>query len=239
MKPVLLLLAGMLNDDRIWQPVAERLRQGGPVRIVHFADQASMSAMAEHAWAAVSDLPQEQPLALAGFSMGGYVVQQMLAQAHRPVQAVALVDSAVRPETPTSRANRLKTLQAIERDFSGLVDQVARWGTHPGRHEDAAFMEGIRCMLREVGGETAARQTQAIADRADHRDLMRRLKVPIQIVCGRQDKVTPPELSQEAADLMPQAQLAWLEDCGHMSPLERTADVAAVLGAWLDRIEIQ
>jgi pimeloyl-ACP methyl ester carboxylesterase len=38
---------------------------------------------------------------------------------------------------------------------------------------------------------------------------------------------------------MPQAQLAWLEDCGHMSPLERTADVAALLGAWLDRIEIQ
>ncbi len=237
MKPALVLLAGMLNDDRIWQPVAQILQDRGPVRLVHFPNHSSMAAMAEHAWASIADIPREQPLALAGFSMGGYVLQQMLATAPRPVQAVALVDSAVRPETQDSRASRLKTLQAIERDFPGLVDQVARWGTHPGRHHDTAFMEGIRCMLREVGAQTAARQTQAIADRADHRDLMRELKVPVQIVCGRQDKVTPPELSQEAADLMTNARLDWLEDCGHMTPLERTADLAAILGAWLDRIK--
>ncbi len=237
MKPVLVLLAGMLNDDRIWQPVAQILQEQGPVRMVHFVHQSSMAAMAEHAWGSIADIPPEQPLALAGFSMGGYVLQQMLASAHRPVQAVALVDSAVRPETQATRANRLKTLQAIERDFAGLIDQVARWGTHPGRHDDAAFMEGVRCMLREVGAEAAARQTQAIADRADHRDLMRELKVPVQIVCGRQDKVTPPELSQEAADLMPLARLDWLEGAGHMTPLERTADLAAILRAWLDRIE--
>ena len=106
MKPTLLLLAGMLNDERVWQPVAQRLRAVCEVRIAHFPTQESMTEMAQDAWQLVADLPSDQPLALAGFSMGGYVLQQMLAEPQRAVQAVALIDSSIRPETEASRANR-------------------------------------------------------------------------------------------------------------------------------------
>ena len=39
MTPTLLLLAGMLNDERVWQPVARRLSAVCEVRIAHFPDQ--------------------------------------------------------------------------------------------------------------------------------------------------------------------------------------------------------
>ena len=237
MKPMVLLLAGMLNNDKVWQPLATALAAQADVRIVHFSEQDSMSAMAAHAWQALADLPAHQPLALAGFSMGGYVLAQMLAEPRRAVQAVALVDSAIRPETEASRINRLKTVQAIEGDFPALVEQVARWSTHPSRHADASFMAELKAMLLEVGPETAVRQTRAIASRPDHQALMAGLKVPVEIVCGRQDKVTPPELSQEAAAQMTTAQLHWLDDTGHMSPLEQTPALTQILLGWLARIE--
>jgi len=236
MTPTLLLLAGMLNDERVWQPVARRLSAVCEVRIAHFPDQESIAEMAQDAWQLVADLPADRPLALAGFSMGGYVLQEMLAQARRSVQAVALIDSAIRPETDASRANRLKTLQAIEGNFAALVEQVARWGTHPSRHGDEVLMGYIRTMLSEVGAKTAASQTRAIAGRGDHLSLMRQIQVPALIVCGRQDKVTPPELSQEAADQMPAAQLHWLDDTGHMSPLEQTERLADLIAQWLARL---
>jgi pimeloyl-ACP methyl ester carboxylesterase len=75
-------------------------------------------------------------------------------------------------------------------------------------------MAELKAMLLEVGPEAAVRQTRAIASRHDHQALMAGLKVPVEIVCGRQDKVTPPELSQEAAAQMPTAQLHWLDDTG-------------------------
>jgi pimeloyl-ACP methyl ester carboxylesterase len=236
MKPTLLLLAGMLNDERVWQSVAQRLRAVCEVRIAHFATQETIAEMAQDAWQLVADLPSDRPLALAGFSMGGYVLQQMLAEPQRAVQAVALIDSSIRPETEASRANRLKTLQAIEGNFAALVEQVARWSTHPSRHGDEALMGFIKTMLLEVGPQTAASQTRAIAARGDHAALMRQLQLPTLIVCGRQDKVTPPELSQEAADQMPTAHLHWLEDTGHMSPLEQTAQLAELITSWLARL---
>lgn len=236
MKPTLLLLAGMLNDERVWQPVAQRLNAVCAVRIAHFPTQETIADMAQAAWQLVADLPPDQPLALAGFSMGGYVLQEMLAHPQRSVQAVALIDSSIRPETEASRANRLKTLQAIEGNFPALVEQVARWSTHPSRHGDEAFMSFIKTMLLEVGPQTAASQTRAIAGRADHGALMRHIQMPALIACGRQDKVTPPELSQEAADQMPTAQLHWLDDTGHMSPLEQTAQLAELITQWLARL---
>ncbi len=97
-------------------------------------------------------------------------------------------------------------------------------------------MAAIKTMLTEVGANTAASQTRAIAGRGDHSALMRQLQAPTLIVCGRQDKVTPPELSQEAADQMSGAQLHWLDDTGHMSPLERTAPLAELITQWLARL---
>ena len=43
-------------------------------------------------------------------------------------------------------------------------------------------------------------------------------------------------LSQEAADQMPTAQLHWLDDTGHMSPLEQTAQLAELITQWLARL---
>lgn len=71
-KPVLLLLHGLLNDERVWEPVASRLRSRADIRIPNLRTQDSMVQMARDAWAAMAEVPASTPVALAGFSMGGY-----------------------------------------------------------------------------------------------------------------------------------------------------------------------
>ncbi len=229
MTPVLLLLPGMLNDARVWDGVAAALGDAAEIRIPDLTTQDTLAEMARDAWALVADLPAGRPLVLAGFSMGGYVAMEMLAHPVRRLQGLALLDTNGRPESPEGAAQREKTIAAIERKFPAVVDGIVTFGTHADSQGNAHLLESLRQMMLDVGGPTAIRQNRAIAARADHRDVLRALRLPTRVVCGRADRVTPPDLAQELAATIPGAQLVWIEQAGHMAPMERPADVADAL----------
>jgi len=50
---------------------------------------------------------------------------------------------------------------------------------------------------------------------------------------GRQDVLTPPELSEEIGTLIPGAELTLIDDCGHLSTMERPTAVTAAIRSWL------
>jgi pimeloyl-ACP methyl ester carboxylesterase len=148
-----------------------------------------------------------------------------------------LVDSAVRPETEVTLAGRQKAARAMQQDFAAFAAQVARHST-AAAHQDQPVAQTVARLLQEVGAEAGVRHLQAIAGRGDHRALLAALSVPVLVACGREDKVTPPEMSQEAADLIPTAQLVWIEDAGHMVPLEQPQDLASELERLAHRAEL-
>jgi pimeloyl-ACP methyl ester carboxylesterase len=229
MKPVLLLIPGMFNTTAIWDPVRAHLGDTPDVRVADVLTQSSMADMANDAWALVADLPPTTPLVVAGYSMGGYVAIELLARHGARVQGVAFVDTSAQTETPESLQTREKTIGALERNFERTVSAVIPFSLHPDHHGDTTMVEGMRSMMHDVGAQTAIRQTRALMARADHRAMLAQLAMPAWVVCGRQDKVTPPALSEDLAALIPGAQLHWLEESGHHTPVEQPAELAEVL----------
>ena len=232
MKPALLLIPGMLNDASLWDAVLARLDAPADVRIAAPV-QPTLPEMAQAAWAQLSDLPPQQPAVLAGFSLGGYVVIEMLARpvpGARRVQGLALVSTSARPETPEGGAARAKTIQAMQRDFAKVVDSIVQWNSHAPSPERVA---GLRQMMMAVGPEVAVRQLRAIAARADHRAALACLNMPVAVLCGRHDRTTPPALSQEIAALVPHAACEIVEGASHMLPIEQPQAVAAALRSLL------
>jgi pimeloyl-ACP methyl ester carboxylesterase len=124
---------------------------------------------------------------------------------------------------------REKTIAALQRNFERTVEGIIPFSLHPDSLADASRVEGMRRMMNEVGVETAIRQTRAIMARADHRELLSQLTQTVLVVCGQQDQVTPPALSRDLASLIPGAELHWLEDTGHQSPLEQAPRLAQLL----------
>ncbi|MEO7854016.1 MAG: alpha/beta hydrolase [Rubrivivax sp.] len=235
-RPVLVLLHGLLNDDRVWQPVAQQLGDRADIRIPNLRRQNTMTQMAADAWASVADVPAATPVALAGFSMGGYVAQQMLADAPRAVAGLALIDTSCRPEAADNIPLREATMAGLRRDVNAETLAIMRRGVHASHLGDAALIElGQRIML-DVGAEAAIDQLHAIIDRADHRALLATLTMSTLVLCGRTDQVTPLERSQEAAALIPGAVLAIVELAGHWAPLEQPEEVAQHMRRWLDSI---
>ena len=229
MKPVLLLIPGMFNTAAIWDAVRADLAPALDVRIADVLTQDSIAAMAEDAWALVADLPAGATLTVCGFSMGGYVAIELLARHRDRVQAVALVDSAAAIETAETLPLREKTIGALERNFARTVEGIIPFSLNPNSLTNTAWVEGMRRMMHEVGAATAIRQTRAVMARSDHRTMLASLTQSVLVVCGREDKVTPPPLSQELADLIPQAQLVWFDEAGHQTPLEQAPALAQLL----------
>ena len=236
MKPTLVLLHGLLNDERVWEPVAARLRARADIRIPNLRRQDNMAQMSRDAWAEVAEVPADTPLVLAGFSMGGYVALQMLADAPRPVSALALVDTSCRPEPPENLPVREATMAGLQRDFGAETLTILRRGVHADRLSDVMLMLNGQHIMRDVGADAAVRQIQAIIGRADHRPMLAQLKLPTLVLCGRVDQVTPLSLSREAAELIPGARLHIVEDAGHWTPMEQPGVVAEQLGRLLDRV---
>src|SRR6185312_949309 len=104
---------------------------------------------------------------------------------------------------------------------------------HPSRLEDPAVAGVIMDMAERVGQEAFTRQQEAIMGRTDGRGDLAAIAVPTLVLAGRQDLLCPPKVQEEMRAALTNGKLVFIEDCGHMAPLERPHATTAVLRYWL------
>jgi len=173
--------------------------------------------------------------ALAGLSMGGYVAQEIMRQAPERVARLALLDTRARAEVPEETARRRELMELAQRghNFTPVTNRMLPLMLHESRLKDAPLIQIIREMAQRTGIEAYLRQQNAIIARADYRPMLPSVTCPTLVLCGRQDRLTPLENSEEMARTIPGAKLVVVEDCGHVSTLERPAEVNRALRTWL------
>jgi pimeloyl-ACP methyl ester carboxylesterase len=227
MKPALLLLHGTLNTPAIWDAVADGLRGQAEVRVPDLRPAATIAAMAEAGWQSVQG-QEAARLVVAGFSMGGYAALEMLAQPRRRVDALALISTSAQAETKEGLAKREKTIAALERDFPATVEGLLKLASHPALQADPVRLQALRTMMLSIGAQTAVRHNRAIAMRADRRDLLPSLAMPVAVVSSRDDRLVAPEFSEEIARLVA-THVEWVEGGGHMLPFEQPQALVSIL----------
>lgn len=242
MTPVLMLIPGMTNTSRVWDRVRAHLqaeaRGAVEVRVTDVRASTDIPAMAATAWRELQDVPPQRPLAVAGFSMGGYVALQMLATAPRPVQALALVCTSARPDNPAVAPMRERAVAAAQRDWDRYITSVASALASPAAQADPELMQAIQSDLREAGVEATVAQQRAVALRADQRPLLGTLRLKALVIAGALDPLIPPALSKEAADAIAGARWRQIEGVGHLLPWERPQALAAEMDEWLEDVAI-
>ena len=236
MKPVLLMIPGLLNDERVWADVAARLRDAAEVRIARVSSADTIDGMAADAWALLGDVPATTPVVPCGFSMGGYIAIAMLARPARRAAGVALIDTSSRPEAPENVPMREKLMAAFERDFAKTVESLIPLNVHPDNLQNAALLDEFRRMAGRVGAATVVRQLRAIVARADHRELLATLDLPALVLCANEDRMLPPALSRESAALLKNSTLTLIDGANHITPMEQPDAVAAALRGLVERI---
>ena len=72
---------------------------------------------------------------------------------------------------------------------------------------------------------------------AEQRDRAHDIRVPTLVLCGAEDKVTPPALSRELAHIIPGAQLETIPGAGHISTVERPEEFDTLVGAFIRGVD--
>jgi pimeloyl-ACP methyl ester carboxylesterase len=230
----LLLLPGLLCDDAAWLPVVPHLHGIVECRSVDYGDAASLAEMARRV---LAHAPGQ--FAIAGHSMGARVALEVYRTAPRRVIRLALLDTGYQA-LPAGAAGaqeraRRQALVALAR-AEGMRAMGREWMrpmVHPARLADATLVEAILAMVERRTPDQFAAQIRALLERNDLTELLRSVRVPTLVACGREDAWSPVAQHEAIAALVPDGRLAVFDDCGHMAPMERPAAVADALAAWL------
>ena len=225
----LILLPGLVCDAALWQA---QLRDLAPLASMAVPDLSRFESIDDMASAVLATAPPR--FALAGLSMGGYVAQAMVRLAPERIARLALLDTTAREDRPEQTQAR-RTLMAMTRngDFEGALELLLDRMIDPVRRSDAVLCDAILTMERRVGAAAFLRQQTAIIARPNELATVAASRVPLLVLCGENDAITPLAVHREIVAVRPDATFVVIESCGHVSTLERPAEVTAALAAWL------
>jgi pimeloyl-ACP methyl ester carboxylesterase len=224
----LILLPGLLCDDELWRDQLMALKSSVRCKVADLTRQTTIEALAAEVLASAP-----ATFALAGFSFGGFVAQEIVRRAPHRVERLALLDTSIRSDTDERRASRKALLQAANMPgaFKGIADRLLPTFIHPDRLSDVDLVDRIKAMTLRLGREVFLRQSAM--ERFDGEQALRTLTCPILILCGEQDVLTPLASHQDMVNGLPHARLIVIASSGHMTPMEQPDAVSSALRDWL------
>lgn len=230
----LVMVPGLMCDHAVWTPVWPHLNRPRPLLVADHGDAVSLGEMAERL---LHDAPPV--FALAGHSMGARVAVEVLRRAPGRVRGLALLDTGYLPradgaagEDEARKRHALLDL-ACTQGVRAMAQTWVQGMVHPDRLGDAALIETIVAMFARRSAEVFAAQIAALLERPDAREVLRGVRVPTLLLCGRQDSWAPVAQHEAMHALLGRGELVVTESAGHMAPMEQPAAVAASLSAWL------
>jgi len=107
--------------------------------------------------------------------------------------------------------------------------------------KEVATEELIDQVFDTVNDRTKAIKTLAISKSAIRHNMAEDIKsfnVPVCLVWGKQDAVTPPEVADKFHELLPNSELNWIDNCGHAAMMEHPEEFNAIVDKWLQSVKV-
>ena len=67
---------------------------------------------------------------------------------------------------------------------------------------------------------------------------LHKITLPVALIWGKDDRITPPEVAVEFSNMLPNAELNWIEQCGHAPMMEQPVAFNRILKEFLDKIKV-
>ncbi|SKB58484.1 Pimeloyl-ACP methyl ester carboxylesterase [Salegentibacter holothuriorum] len=103
---------------------------------------------------------------------------------------------------------------------------------------EVATKEIVDEVYETVSDRNKLVKTLAIAKSAIRHNMAKdlpKMKTPTCIIWGKDDHVTPPEVAEDFQRLLPDADLYWVDKCGHAAMMEHPIEFNELLHAWLKK----
>lgn len=235
MGPPIVLLHGLFGSPANWQPImcslADRYRflalqlpiEPGPDRRHETFE--SLSQLTDHVVDFFDELGLERAV-LCGNSLGGQVSLDFCLRHRERVERLVLCGSAGLFEH-----NLSGRIPRVCRDF--IREQACKIFYDPV-HVSDDLVEDVYTMLSERDYRRfLLRVAKATRDRY-MLDELPQVQVPTLIVWGSEDSITPPFVAEQFRSHIQNAELTYIDRCGHAPPIEQPEMFSRLLHAFLE-----
>lgn len=236
----IIFLHGLFLDRTFWTHITQNLPQN---RCISFdlpghaksgwRDQLDLDGIAEDIAIWMKEYCIEKAT-LVGHSQGAMIAMRIAAQHSEMVENLVLVNSSARKEYNdrisiwverekillSKPSNRLEIFKDIQK-----LKLTPQWLEN---HSNEATQELTRMMDHDPSNLAKAMKS-AVIDRSDITENLSKITAKTIVLSGELDKATPPELGEEIAKLIPNAQHILLADVAHSIPLESPQAVLDVM----------
>ena len=235
----IIFLHGVGSDKSVWRPQLEHFETTrraiafdytgyGESGLIHDATRDDFAAAV---LAAMDSLGIERAH-VCGLSLGGVVAIAIHAAASERCASLIIADSfAVHPQGQAIYDRSV----AASGDMRGLAE--ARIGALMVSENPALRAEVIDTMAA-IDPEAYRLGARAVW-LADQRERAEAIRLPTLMICGDEDAITPPALSEELADLVPGARLRIIQGASHLANLDKPAEFNSAIDDFLSEVERQ
>jgi pimeloyl-ACP methyl ester carboxylesterase len=172
----------------------------------------------------------DEPAVLVGNSLGGHVALRIALARPELARGLVLVGSSGLFEKSFEKdVQHSPSAEWIRRKIQGLFHDPEKM--LPGMVEDAHHALSRRSAARAMVKLGRSAKRDHLGERLPNIDC------PTLICWGRQDIVTPPEVAEQFADLLPGSRLRWLEACGHAPQIEQGEALGREIAAFVASLE--
>ena len=164
---------------------------------------------------------------VGGNSLGGHVALVLALMYPERVSGLVLAGSAGLLERGHGRIPRNPTREYLyNRIREVFYDPV---------HITDALMDEVHYTVCHRHRISRIYRIAASTKRNNLRESLAKIQCPVLVVWGAEDMITPPEMAQEFAERLPDAELQFINRCGHAVPIERPADFNHLVEGFLHR----
>lgn len=230
--PVIILIHGFPFNKSMWNKQVEALIEN--YRVIAYdvrgygnsdagAEDFSIGLFVSDLLGLMDTLKIEKAM-LCGLSMGGYIALNAIVNYPKHFQALLLCDTTCMGDSPEAKEKRMKTIESIN---AKGIEQYANESVKK-LFAPESFVTSkdkivrIKSMIMETSQLSLTRTLLALSNRTDTCDKLSEIAVPVLIVVGKEDQITPPSAAHFMQKNIKGSLLKIVEHAGHLSNIENT-----------------
>lgn len=162
---------------------------------------------------------------VCGLSMGGYIALSAIQKQPERFAALVLADTQCGADTPEGKDKRMKTIAFIQKNGLEVYaeESLKNLFASASFQSHAQVVMFIHQSILNTPAEVVCRTLQALADRKESCSYLPKIKIPVCVIVGNEDKITPPAVAQKMADAISDSKLVIINKAGHLPNLEEPA----------------
>jgi 3-oxoadipate enol-lactonase len=235
----IIFLHGVGSDKSVWRPQLDHF--GAERRAIAFdypgygdSDAAPEGTTRDDYAVAILSAMRELGIERAhvcGLSLGGVIAIAMTNAAPDCCASLILADSfAAHPDGEAIYQRSLAGAANMRALAEGRVDVLL------AQPADAAVRNEVIETMAAISPEAYCTGAAAVW-LAYQRDRVHDIRAPTLVLCGAEDKITPPALSHELTRLIPGARFESIEHAGHLGNIERPEEFNTLVGAFVRGVD--